>query len=276
MKINLIKILFLSFFLIAGKSYLYSVELMTPATQMSPEKVHLETYYRKMAKQDLSITVGGSGMVQVKNSRIPTYSTTDLDAEGNGNGTMAKVTVQPFDEPRIQLYFLGGMSNYELKVPSGSFSNSYKTDQNGYIFGGGLRYTLVPYTMVTPAVSLDLSATHSRYNLSRFESGDGKIAEPTGFLMIAFEIQAAITASKKFVFDLGKGKASFDPYLGVKMIRTRINLDDLSTGAHHSGTKIGTAPFVGFRFNPHQRIGLIVEGSFLNELSASAGLTFNY
>lgn len=267
--------IFSSLFLMSG-TYLYPVELMTPATQMSPEKIHIETYYRRMAKQDLIVTIGGNSTVNVKSARVTTHSTADLEAEGRGNGAMAKITVQPFEEPRIQFYVLGGMSSYELQLPSGSFSNSYKTDNNGYTMGGGIRYTLVPYTMVTPAVSLDLSATHSRYCLSRFESGDGKIAEPTGLLMIAFEIQAALTVSKKFVFDFNKNKASFDPYVGVKMIRTRLNLDELSTGAHYSGTKTGTAPFIGFRLNPIQRVGLIVEGSFINELSASAGLTFNF
>ena len=129
--------------------------------------------------------------------------------------------------------------------------------------------------MVTPAFSADLSAVHSRYRLTRFTSGD-KSAGGTSFLLTTLELQAALTVSKKFMFDMGGVRASIDPYLGVKVIHLRSGLDDLSSGAHFSGTKTGYAPFFGFKFKPFTYEGLVIEGSVLNELSASIGLTLGF
>lgn len=248
---------------------------MTPATQLGAKKFHVEAYYRYLSKQDLSLTVGGNTSVVVKNSTVTSSSSSDLDAEGKGGGVMAKATFQPF-ESGLQYYMLGGMSSFEFKLPSGTYSNTYATDNPGFVLGGGVKYTLVPYTMVTPAFSFDLSATHSQYKLTKFTAGDGKAVADTGFLMTVFELQGALTLSKKYVFDLGDYKASIDPYLGVKVIRTRTNLDDLTTGAHYSGTRMGVAPFFGFKFKPFPYEGLVIEGSVLNELSASIGLTLGF
>src|SRR5205814_2215689 len=158
--------------------------------------------------------------------------------------------------------------------PSGSFSNSYATNDPGFVVGGGLKYTVVPYTLVNPAFSIDLSAVHSRYKLTQFSAGDGSLVGDTGFLLTNLELQGALTLSKKFVFSLGDNKAaSVDPYFGVKVLHTRTNLDDLATGNHYSGTKTGVAPYVGVKFKPFPFEGEVVEGSFVNEFSASVALT---
>jgi len=219
--------------------------------------------------------VGNSGKILVANSTITTNSSTELESEGSGDGVMAKLTYQPF-ESGLQYYMLGGISNYDLKVPSGTFSNSFATDNPGYVLGGGIKYTLVPYTIVTPAVSMDISATHSRYDLTKFHSGDGKTQGNTKQLLTVFEIQGALTISKKFMFNLGDNRASIDPYLGVKVMRIRTGLDDLSNGLHYSGTTTNIAPFLGFKFKPFPYEGLIIEGSFLNETSVSVGLTLGF
>lgn len=250
-------------------------ELMSPATQLGGKKVHAEVYYRHLAKQKLNLTVGGNSAVLVRGSTITSSSSADLESDGNGNGVLARVTFQPFEDG-LQYYVVGGVSSYGLKVPSGTYANTYATDDPGVVVGGGLRYTLAPYTMVTPAVSLDLSATHSRYKLTKFSAGDGRLVSDTGYLLTVFELQGALTVSRKFTFDLGGQKAAFDPYCGVKTIRTRANMDDLSSGAHFSGTETGFAPFVGFHFRPFAHEGFVVEGSFINELSASAGLTLQF
>jgi hypothetical protein len=258
-----------------GAVSLYAIELVSPATQLGDKRLHAEVYYRHLAKQDLNIEVGASGSIRVKNTTFTTNSSSELSSEGSGNGVMAKLTFQPFDNG-VQYYALGGLSHYDLKIPSGSFSNTFGTDNPGFVIGGGIKYTMVPYTVVSPALSIDLSATHSRYNLTKFASGDGKVSGNTGELLTIFELQGALTASKKFLFDLGGSKASIDPYLGVKVIRARANLDESGTGTHFSGTRVGVAPFFGFRFKPFQYEGIVIEGSVLSEVSASIGLTFGF
>ena len=260
---------------LAGAAPSYSVELLSPATQLGEKRVHSEVYYRHLAEQDLNIELGNSGTIRVKNNTYSTTSNTELAAEGSGNGVMAKLTFQPFDFG-VQYYMVGGLSHYELSIPSGSFSNRFQTDGPGYVIGGGIKYTLVPYTIVSPAVSIDLSATHSRYNLTKFASGDGKVTGDTGELLTVLEFQGALTASKKFSFKLGENQSYIDPYLGVKVIRTRTNLDESGTGAHFSGTRTGVAPFFGFRFKPFNYEGFVIEGSLLSEVSASLGITLGF
>lgn len=254
----------------------HATELMNSATQLGEKKVHTEVYFRHLARQDLTITVGGGGTVNVKGSTLTGSSSSDLESEGNGQGAFAKVSFQPF-ESGVRYYLLGGTGNYDLKIPSGSFSNSFNTDNPGFVIGGGIKYTLVPYTIVSPALSIDLSATHSHYKLTRFRAGDGKAASnDSGFLLTILELQAALTVSKKFIFNLGDYKASFDPYLGVKVIRTRAALDALSSDDHFTGTRTGLASFFGVKFKPFPYEGLVIEGSVLNEFSASVGLTLGF
>lgn len=261
---------------VAGTGSVGATELMAPATQLGSKRLHTEVYYRRLAKQDLTITVGGTGAVSVRGSTITSSSSgADLEGEGSGNGVFAKITFQPF-EGGLQYYVLGGGSDYTLKLPSGTYSNSYATSLPGFSIGGGVKYNLVPYTVVSPAVSVDFSAVHSRYKLTKFSSGDGKVVADTGYELTTLELQGALTASKKFVFDLGDHRASIDPYFGIKVQRTRANFDDLTTGDHFSGTKTGVAPFFGFKFKPFSYEGLVVEGSVLNELSASVGLTLGF
>jgi len=256
-------------------SPLQATEIMSPATQLGSKRLHGEVYYRHMADQELEINVGARSPLRVGNSTITATSNTELESQGSGNGVMGKLTFQPF-ESGLQYYVLGGVSTYDLKIPSGSYSNSYGTDNPGYVVGGGIKYTLVPYTMVTPALSLEFSATHSRYQLTKFISGDGKVISDSSNRLTLFEIQGALMASKKFIFDIGSVKASIDPYLGVKVSRTRAEFDELSTGANFSGTRVGVSPFFGFKFKPFPYEGIVVEGSVLNETSASVGLTFGF
>ncbi len=257
----------------AGVVCAFATELMSPATQLGDKKVRAEVYYRQIFKQKLNIDVGATSRIRVGASTLTTNSSTELQSEGSGNGIMSKVSFQPFDTP-IQYYVLGGAGQFDLKIPSGTYSNTHATDNPGYILGGGIKYTVVPYTIVTPAVSVDVSATHSRYKLSNFKSGDGATVGGISQVFTIFELQGAITVSKKYLFDLGDNKASVDPYLGVKAIRTRTNFDDNSTGDHFSGTRTDVAPFLGLRFQPFPHQGLVLEGSLLSETAFSAGLTF--
>ena len=273
---KLIKYALLSLSIIyAGVVCAFASELMAPATQLGEKKFHAEVYYRQVLKQNLNLDLSSTGSIQVKGSTFPVSSTSELESEGSGNTMMGRITFQPFETP-VQYYLLGGVGQYDLKIPSGSYSNKYGTDNPGYTFGGGIKYTLVPYTIVSPAVSLDISATHSRYSLANFVSGDGKTVGDTSQLFTAFEIQGALTVSKKFLFDLGDNKASVDPYLGVKVVRTRTSLDDNSTGAHFSGTRTDVSPFFGLKFKPFPYEGLVIEGSVLSELSFSLGLTLGF
>lgn len=259
----------------AGVVCSFASDLMAPATQLGQKKFHAEVYYRQVLKQKLNLDVSSTGNIQVKGSTFSASSTSELESEGSGNAMMGRISFQPFETP-IQYYLVGGVGQYDLKVPSGSYSNKYGTDNPGYIIGGGIRYTVVPFTIVSPAVSLDLSATHSRYSLTNFVSGDGKTVGDTSQLFTSLEIQGALTISKKFLFDLGDNKASIDPYVGVKVVRTRTSLDDNSTGSHISGTRTDVSPFFGLKFKPFPYEGLVLEGSVLSELSYSVGLTFGF
>ncbi len=259
----------------AGVVCAFASELMGPATQSSEKKVRAEVYYRQIFKQKLNLDVSSTARYRVQQATLTTNSTASLDAEGSGNGIMSKVSFQPFETP-IQYYVMGGAGQYELKLPSGTYSNAHATDNPGYTVGGGIKYTVVPHTIVTPAVSVDLSATHSRYKLSNFKSGDGQTAGEINQTFTIFEIQGAATVSKKFLFDLGDGKASVDPYLGVKAIRTRTTFDDNSTGGTFSGTRMDVSPFLGLKFKPFPYEGLVFEASFLTEFGFAAGLTFGF
>lgn len=248
---------------------------MGPATQLGKGKVHAEIYFRHLARQDLNISIGSISTIRVGSSTFQSASSADADLKGSGNGVMARINFQPF-ENELRFFVVGGASNYDLSIPSGAYSNSYATDNPGAVIGGGLKYVLVPHTVVNPAVSLDVVATHSRYKLTKFNSGDGRVSGDTGFLLTVFELQAAVNVSKKFTFPLRDERGSLEPYAGMKVMRLRTGLDDLTTGAHYSGTRVNYAPFVGLRFKPFPYVGLVAEGSFVGELSASTGLTLGF
>ena len=265
------------FLLIFISSSAFALELMNPPTQQpeSNNKIRFDIYYRRTLKQNLIVSVGGNSSVNVRSSTITASSTADLESEGSAHGELAKMSVQPFEKP-IQFYFVGGISSYNLKIPSGSFSNSYATNQNGYVLGGGVNYILVPHTLVNPAVSLDFSAIHSQYRLTSFQAGDGSTVLAPEYLLTLFEMQAALSVGQRYGFNFSSKRMFVDPYLGVKVIRSRIGLDDLSSGAHFSGTHLGVSPYVGFKLIPGRYMSLIVEGSFIKEVLVASGLTFSF
>ncbi len=64
-----------------------------------------------------------------------------------------------------------GTGDYSIKVPSTTVGNTISGDMLGLIYGAGFKASIVPDTIVNPAIALDLRITRSHYNFNRITPG---------------------------------------------------------------------------------------------------------
>ncbi len=237
--------------------------LGTSARQMKAGAWDLGIFYQGTFKQDLTFSITDAANCTAENGPVvfPCASTGDLDAEGNGEALLLKVTVQA-KERGLQLYATLGVGEYAVGIGSQTVFNSEVLNRSGFLTSIGSKAVLWPDTIVTPALAVDGSIGWQRY------FGDGSRLD-------LLQFQLAIETSHRFRFE--KDKFTLEPYGGVKWLSTRAWLTDVGSRQRVGGKEDAISPFVGLRipiFGGED--SLFTEVSFIKGVQLASGMSMRF
>ena len=240
---------------------------MAPARQAGEGSVRLTAFVAGVSDEGLLFHANGTGSASTSTTGtlFSSQSGSDVDAQGGGSQLFFKLSAQPFEGFEYSL--IGGLGHYGVKVPSASATSDLTGDRVGTTVGAGIRWTMVPDTLVTPAAALDVSALHSQFSLTRLDV-PGAGGQNVDERLTLDRLQAALVLSKRW--------GSWEPYGGVKWLRTFAKLKDLSTSETAGGTKDATIPFLGARFKAFERESLVAEAAFTNGFQVGGGVEIKF
>jgi hypothetical protein len=248
--------------------------LATTARQDSDGSLKLLTYYQGVQDQTVNFTANDSGSCTTPNGVSFTCGQSGtVAAKGDGGAAMLKLVWQPWE--RFQYYATYGIGSYSLSVPSSTVANVLTGDTVGQIFGAGLKASVVPDTIVTPAVSIDASLTESLYTFNRRFPGavPGGADNDIDQRLTLTTYQISVETSHLFALD---EQWKLEPYSGVKWMRVQADLKDLGDGSHAGGQTDTVTPFVGLRVPVDGHQAFFAEASFLDGYHYGGGLELRF
>lgn len=243
-----------------------AVPLGTSARQSPSGSLKLLAYYQGVSEQAVDFTVGGSGSCTSANGAVSFAcgQSGDVDAKGDGRAGMLKLALQLGDY--VQPYATFGSGGYELSVPSTTLVNKL-TGHSGLLYGGGVKFSVVPETLNDAAFALDLGYLRSSYDFTRISPGGAPGLGPLDQTLTLDTFQLAVEASRSFAL---KG-SKLEPYGGVKMMRVEADLKDHPGGGRAGGKTDTASPFLGLRW-AGERLAGFVESSFVGGYHYGAGV----
>lgn len=243
--------------------------LGTTARQSPSGSLKLLAYYQGASGQAVDFTVSGTGSCSSANGvSFACGQAGVVDAKGDGSAAMLKLAVQIGDY--VQPYATFGSGRYELSVPSTTLTNRL-TGDSGLLYGGGVKFSVVPETLVDTAIALDLGYTRSSYDFNRISPGGSPGAGPLDQTLTLDLFQLAVEASRRFALKSSKLEA----YGGMKMMRLEADLMDHPSGGHAGGKTDTASPFLGMRWGGEKLAGF-VESSFVGGYHYGAGLEYRF
>lgn len=265
------------FFVLAFVAFPAAAQLVgTTARQASSGSLKLLVYHQGIADQSVNFTINGAGTcTAAPPSGAVSFAcgqAGDVEAKGSGGAGLVKIVWQPWE--RFQYYAHFGVGDYSLSVPSTTISNLLTGDSRGLIYGAGIKASVVPDTIVTPAIALDLSLTQSNYNFNRrFPGGTPGASGNIDHRLILMTYQFAVEASHLFTLD---EHWKLEPYGGIKWTRVEADLKDLVDGAHAGGKQDTASPFLGLRVPAGDHEAFFAEASFVDGYHYGAGLELRF
>lgn len=235
--------------------------LANSGRQLEPGTWKLIPFYQGTYRQDLKFSIASGGVCAGGGATNPTFgcaSSGDVKVQASGNLGMVKLLAQPWDH--VQYWIAGGLGSTSLSIPGTAVATSKR---GGFAVGGGATAVIVPDTVVTPSVSLDLSYFSQRYRL------DAIGPTPIDQRLDLHQLQAALLLAHRF--ELTNPKFAFEPYGGVKWLRTQSVLTDNQTGGQAGGHQDTFTPLAGLQVPVFEHETLFVEASFVNGVQYAAG-----
>ena len=230
-------------------------------------------YYEGVQGQKVNFSVNDSGPCATSNGvAFSCGQSGDVEAKGSGGAAMMKIVWQPWE--RFQYFAFGGFGDYSLKAPSSTVTNVLSGDVLGRIYGAGLKASVVPDTIVTPAIALEASLARSVYAFNRrFPGGTPGLNNNIEQRLTLTTFQFAVETSHLFTSD---EHWKLEPYGGLKWTRVRADLKDLVDGGHVGGKQDTMAPFLGVRVPVEDHEAFFAEASFLDGYRYGAGLELRF
>lgn len=242
--------------------------LGTPARQQDSGSLTLLTYYQGVQNQTVRFDVAGTGSCSSQNGvGFACNQAGQVDATGQGGMGVLKLVYQPWQY--LQYYGSVGVGDYALSVPSTTVDNRLTGDNPGIQGTFGLRATLYPDTIVTPAIAVDASVSGSRYDFNRLTGSNGA-AQAVNQTLSFWQYQVAVETSHLFTVE---ESLKLEPYGGVKWIRTQSDLLDRQDGSHSGGQLDTVTPFLGLRIPATKHESFFAEASFVDAYQYAAGLS---
>jgi Autotransporter beta-domain len=261
----------LSTFALAAASSAGAQLLATSARQLSSGSLKLVAYYQGVQDQTLNFSIAGAGSCSAK-SGVPFACGQGgtLVAKGDGGAGLVKLVWQPWD--RVQYYALAGLGDYSVRIPSATVASVLTGDTQGQIYGVGLKASIVPDTIVTPGIALDMSLTRSLYDFDRiYPSGTSGDSVDERLNLMTYQV--AVETSHLFVLDQDW---KVEPYGGVEWSRVQADLKDRGDGSHAGGQTDTVTPFLGLRIPVEDHEALFAEASFVGGYHYGAGLELRF
>ena len=246
--------------------------LATTARQSSSGSLKFLAYYQGVQNQTLNFNTNDSGTCTAPGgATFACGQGGTVAAKGTGGAGMMKIVWQPWE--RFQYYAMYGVGDYSMSVPSTTVTNILTGDAHGQIYGAGIKASIVPDTLVTPAIALDLSIAQSLYNFNRrFPGGTPGISDISQRLTL-MTYQFAVETSHLFVLD---AQWKLEPYGGVKWVRVQTDLKDLGDGSHAGGQTDTVTPFLGLRVPVEEHEAFFAEASFVDGYHYGGGLELRF
>ncbi|MBI4377284.1 MAG: hypothetical protein HY549_12655 [Elusimicrobia bacterium] len=248
--------------------------LATSARQLSKGSLKILGYYQGVKGQVHTFSINGAGSCTTASGSVsfPCDQAGDVEAKGSGGGAVVKILGQPFEGG--QYYGLLGVGGYSLRVPSTTITNTLSGDSPGLTAGFGAKATIIPDTIVTPAVAFDFSVTYSQYKFNRRFPGGSGLDHRINQRLRFWQYQVALESSHLFV-DAFSGW-DIEPYGGVKYFFTESYLKDYQDGSRAGGKRHMASPFLGFKVPMWDQEGLFAEASFVDGYQFGAGLEIRF
>jgi hypothetical protein len=256
--------------LFIGRPLGHALETMRSAEALESGKAAVTVYRVQRENKNLEFRLGGPDLIQVPlqgggTAQFFADSHTDLQFDGEGAATVARVTWRPFQGLHYGLHV--GIGDYEVRTPSGSVTNTLRNDSPGILWGASLGWTLTPDTLVTPGVSVEASYARSQYSMKRLQSGANAWVS-VDQLFALDEIQAAVAVSNRW--------GRLEPSAGLRFFRQTSRLHDRPSAARVKGSRDGYSPFVGLRWEFLPRESLVLEATGADEVLWAAGLSVGF
>lgn len=247
--------------------------LAATARQSSSGSLKFLAYYQGVQDQTLNFSINDSGTCSTQNGLpFACGQSGNIEAKGAGGAGMMKIVWQPWE--RFQYYATFGAGDYSMSVPSTTVANVYTGDNTGRIYGAGLKASIVPDTIVTPAIALDLSVSRSLYNFNRRSpSGNAGASENITQRLELMTYQFAVETSHLFTLD---EHWKLEPYGGVKWTRVQAQLKNLVDGSLAGGKQDTVTPFLGLRVPIEEHEAFFAEASFVDGYHYGAGLELRF
>ncbi|MBI4051367.1 MAG: hypothetical protein HY400_02560 [Elusimicrobia bacterium] len=240
---------------------------MGSARQSSERIFKLEVYQQSTFHQDVGFQLADLSQATTAQSGLgfPTQTNLDITAEQNGNALFTKWTYQPWEN--IQYSFLFGAGNYTLKIPSTSVTNTLTGDQVGFSYGVGAKVNLFPDTAVTPALAFDAGLLWTRYFFNEMNQG-GLGTSSVDDRLDLYHTHVVMQGSHRW--------GRWEPFGGVKWLRTQAHLKDLIQGSKVGGKEDAVTPFLGLKFMIYSHESLMLEASFVKGVQVNTGLELRF
>ena len=245
----------------------------TTAHQESSGSLKILGYYDGVQNQTINFTTNDSGVCTAPGgASFACGQGGTVAAKGSGGAGMFKIVYQPWE--RIQYYGLYGVGQYTLNVPSATVTNVLTGDGYGQIYGGGIRASILPDTIVSPGIALDLSMAQSVYYFNRrFPGGTPGANNNIDQRLTLMTYQFAVEASHRFTID---EDWKLEPYGGVKWVRVQADLKDLGDGSHSGGQTDTLTPFLGLRIPVEGHEAFFAEASFVDGYHYGGGIELRF
>lgn len=240
-------------------SLAYGSEIVFPAAQIQQGGGSVSLFYGR-TNQKLNLQVTDKDEIKVGANSYFSSVTNDLETDASGDSVNAKFIINPSNG--FYYWLKAGSGSYEFEIPSDTVKNKLNGQERGWIFGAGLVSVLFPDTIVTPALAAGIGVNYSSYDLDNFRSGDGQKQKISNKAELC-EIQAQVVISKKF--------SRFEPYGGMKVLRTYTALTDKESFNKVSGIKDTAGIFAGTRYRVYPKESIIFEISSLSETNITLG-----
>lgn len=212
------------------------------------------------ANTSIQIPVSGGG-----STTIFSKSDAEIQMTQTHNDAILVFTGRPNDGLHYSVK-VGQVRDYKLEFSSGSETNSLSAQRDGFLWGIGARWNLTQSTLVSAAFAIDFSYTQLRAKTDRFQGG-GTVTS-SNIEAQQDEMQVALNASKRW--------KQIEPFGGLKVTRWATQLKDFGTHERIRGVFTGVSPFVGLKWNFFEGESLVVEASFVDEKTVSAGLNLKF
>ncbi|MBI4425565.1 MAG: autotransporter domain-containing protein [Elusimicrobia bacterium] len=233
---------------------------------MEPGAWKLIPMYQATSSQDLKFRITASGPCATPGNVVfPCGGGGDVTVDADGGLGMLKVIGQPWEH--VQYYGGFGPGKLTLRLPDGQVMTSKRT---GWAFQGGARAVILPDTVVSPAVALDLGYWFHRYAFDEVRPAATAAAGQISQRLDIQQLQVALETSHRFEFQ--DPKMALEPYGGVKWLRSQSSLTDNQLGGQVAGAQDTITPFVGLQVPVFERETLFAEASFVNGIQYAAGL----